>query len=282
MPAVIALLCLAAADEGGVSAETGDTLFAEGTALGLTWFRYRRTKIYHGSRKVGDAPDDERADLLIASALYALDADTNLGLVAPYESNEKMAGLADATVFFKRRLYYDSDTDGGWAFTTAAAAALQLPTGESHESGVDPERRLGSGSWDPFVGLAATLEYGRVFSSAYANYQFNTRGPHAFKHGDIGVTGLLAGWRPWMETYPGPMLVLETGLSWEHEFVATDHGARVDDSGSDVLFVPFRIMFSPRSGYNFSAGFDLPVHRRYRGDQLATDYRFSVGFAYVF
>ena len=282
MPTLLALLCLAAADEVGVSAESGDTLFAEGTALSLAWFHYRKTKVYHGSHKVGDAPDEEHADLLIASALYAIDVDTNLGLVVPYESNEEMAGLADSTIFFKRRLYYDSDTDGGWAFTTALAVALQLPTGDSHEAGVDPERRLGSGSWDPFAGLAATVEVGRVFSSAYANTQLNTRGTDAFKHGDILVAGFLAGWRPWMEKYPGPMLVLETGLTWEHESVATDHGERVDDSGSDVLFVPFRAMFSPRSGYNFSAGLDLPVYRRYRGDQLATDYRLTLGFSCVF
>lgn len=278
----IAFLGLAAADEGGVSAESGDTLFAEGTAFSLGYFRYRKTTVYHNTRRTGANAPDEEGNLVLASALYAIDADTNVGAVLPYVSATEDAGIGDATLFFKRRLYYDSDTEGGWAFTTAVALALQLPTGESREEGVAPEGQPGSGSWDPFVGLAATYEFDRFFVNAFANYQLNTEGSRGFKHGDILVGGAILGWRPWMEPYPGPMLVAQAGLFWEHEAVATLRGDREDDSGSDVLFVTLRAMFAPRSGYNFSAGFDLPVHRRYRGDQLATDYRLTVGFGYVF
>ena len=110
----------------------------------------------------------------------------------------------------------------------------------------------------------------------------NTEGSHDFKHGDIAVTGFTVGWRPWMEPFPGPMLVLETGLIYEHEFAAIQGGNRVHDSGSDVLFATFRAKFAPRSGYNVGIGLDLPVYRSYRNEQLATDYRLTVGLSYIF
>lgn len=286
MRAATLLLVLAApalADEGGVSAESGDTLFAEGTAFNLSYFRFAKTKLYKGANRTRNlAGEEEEGNIVLASALYALDQDTNVGVVVPYVDHDGDSGVGDATVFFKRRLYYDSDTDSGWAFTTALALALQLPTGESREEGVDPEEQPGSGSWDPFVGLAATLEVGRVFGNLFANFQRNTEGSHDFKHGDIAVAGATFGWRPWMEPFPGPMLVVESGLVYEHEFAAVEDGERLDDSGSDVLFATFRAKFSPRSGYNFGVGLDLPVYRSYRGEQLATDYRLTVGLSYVF
>lgn len=271
---------VAAADEGGIAAESGDTLFAEGTALSLTYFRYAKTKLFSGTRRVQKPAEDEESNAFLASVTYALDADTSVGVVSGYVSNSEDAGAGDATLFAKRRLYYDS-TDT-WAFTCAVAAALQLPTGEAREEGVEPELQPGSGSWDPFVAVAATYEWDRFFVNAYTNLQLNTEGANDFKHGDMATVGASLGWRPWMEQYPGPMLVVEAGAYWQHEFAARLDGDRLADSGSDHLFGALRAKFSPRSGWSVSGGFDFPLYRSYRGEQLATDYRLTLGVACVF
>lgn len=278
-----ALALPARADEGGVSAESGDTLFAEGTAVGLTYFRFRKTKLLDGTKRERNvAGAEEEANLLIGSVLYAIDVNTNVGVVAPYVDNSEDSGSGDATLFFKRRLFYDSDTQAGWAFTCAMAVALQLPTGESREDGVPPEEQPGSGSWDPFVGIAATYEWDRFFVNGFTNFQRNFKGSHDFKHGDIYVLGSTVGWRPWMEPYPGPMLVTEAGILWEHEFAAVDGGNRLDDSGADHVYATLRAKFSPRSGLNFATAIDYPLYRSYRGEQLATDYRFTLGVSHIF
>lgn len=276
--------------EGGVGAESGETLFAEGAVVSLTYLRSEETEIYDGSRRESNPEGlEERTDLFILSIQYGLDANNTVGIIVPYqdieEEDDAVAGLADVSLYWKRRVYFDS-TDT-WAITCAAIGGLQLPTGRTDEEDgtgarLDPELQPGSGSVDLFAGGAVTYEWDRLFVSGFTLLQRNNRGARDFKHGDIFTLGCSIGWRPIMESYPGPTVVLQTGLTWEHEFASMDGSHRDAGSGGDLLYWVAKVAFSPRAGWRIYAGLDLPVVRSSNGPELMPDYRFTIGVSHAY
>lgn len=254
------------ADEGGVNVHSGETLFAQGTSINLSYLYVRA-----GRRS-------EHWGLL--GATYGLSERFNLSLVVPYlsvgEDGEGDAGIADVSALAKYRFLFD----GGerWEATAAAIFGVQLPTG-STEPDLDPELRLGSGSWDAFGGAAATYEWDRFEVRGHALYQLNTEGEDEFKHEDILTVGAGASWRPIVEKYPGSELGFSVGLTYQRFFDARDADGRVPGSGGDLLTSTLGAFFSPRTGIKFNASVELPLAQD-REEEL--DYRMTFGGSYVF
>jgi hypothetical protein len=206
MTAAVALMILLA-DEGGVSVQSAETLFARGTSAGVSCLLVRA--------------EERRERWAVLALSHGVHEDLTLAAVVPYLSvdaeGEGDAGLADASVFAKLRVLFDGGE--GWEATAAVLGGLQLPTGRTAR-GLDPELRLGSGSWDPFAGAAATYEWDRFEVRVHALCQVNTEGRDDFKHEDLITLGVGGSWRPWVEKYPGPEAGVSLGFAVQHFFGA--------------------------------------------------------------
>lgn len=256
----------ATADEGGVNVQSGETIFAQGTSLSV------------GSLVVRLGHRHEQWGILGVS--YGVREDLTASLVVPWlsfrEEAARDSGLADMSLLGKYRVFFDGGQ--GWEATVAVIGGLQVPTGAT-PGDLDPERRLGSGSWDPFAGAAATYEWNRFEVRTHALYQLNTPGEDDFKHEDIFTFGIGGTWRPFVQKYPGAELGFSGGLTYQRFFEARADGDRVRGSGGDLLYATVGAFWSPRAGIKLNVSVDLPV-AQHREEEL--DYRAGAGGSYVF
>lgn len=297
--ALLAVTVAAAhADEGGVNVQSGETLFAQGTSLSMTYLYSRGSDLYRGRDRVSDPEDRVREENWgILGLSYGVQEDLTVSLVTPYVEHDETfdfgservregdSGLGDVSLLAKYRYFFNAGE--GWETTAAIIAGFQLPTGETDERGrggarLDPELQLGSGSWDFFAGTAGTYEWDRFEVRAHALYQINTEGAQEFKHGDILTLGVGAAWRPLLEKYPGPEGGISAALTYQHGFGAYEDGHRVRDSGGDTLYATLGAFFSPRTGIKLGASFDYPLFQDLNGQQIGLDFRGSFTLTYVF
>lgn len=292
--AVLLLAGHAAADEGGFSVQSGETLFAQGTSLGATYQYARRSRLYRGDRPVRGAEDRVLEEHLgVLGVSYGLREDLTLALAAPWvdrrersdAGRERASGPGDATLLGKYRFLFDAGE--AWESTAAAVLGLQLPTGSTDERDsaggrLDPELQPGSGSWDFLAGAAGTYEWGRWEIRAHLLGQINTRGARDFEHEDIVTAGVGGSWRPLLRKYPGPEGGLSAGLTGQHAFRASREGKRVRDSGGDVLYGTLGAFFSPRTGIRLGVSADFPLFQDLNGEQLGLGLRVSLSLTVVF
>lgn len=102
LEAVFALAAgTAMADGGGVSVETGETLFSQGTSLALTLRHERSSHLYRGTHRVRNHEHlaEKQTDLILATS-FGISETLTLGLVAPWTWKEDRelttSGFADA------------------------------------------------------------------------------------------------------------------------------------------------------------------------------------------
>lgn len=268
------------ADEGGISIQTGETLFLGGSSLATL---YLFTRSENG---------EQREHTAVVGAGYGVSERLTLGLVVPHRwlkaegdaGTVSSSGLGDVTVLGKCRLFFH----GGERTETTAAAVLgvQLPTGRTdiRNDGVplDPELQPGSGSFDVIAGFATTHEWDDYEISAFLIHQFNTEGAHDFRHGDLLTAGAALGWRPWVEKYPGPELGLTIKLWYEYEGHAARDRRDLPGTGGWIVFAAPGIWLAPRTGIKFGVSADLPMAQDQRGHGHEFDLRMSFAVSWIF
>jgi len=137
-----------------------------------------------------------------ANLAYGLTDDLTIGLTMPYvdrsnirEAHNDMgvgdaelagdsSGAGDLTLFGQYRFYQSEKQDA------AILAGVKTPTGETgvreNEGGLfEAEQQPGSGSWDPFFGLAYNRSWGDIGFSGNVLYTFVTEGTQDTDLGDI-------------------------------------------------------------------------------------------------
>ena len=154
----------------------------------------------------GTADEDVHSvdSLFSASAnfAYGLTNDLTIGLTIPYvdRSNVREAhndmgvgeaelagdsnGIGDLTLFGQYRFHQSEKQDA------AILVGIKTPTGETGvreiEGGLfEAEQQPGSGSWDPFLGLAYSHNWGDIGFSGNVLYTFVTEGTQDTDLGDI-------------------------------------------------------------------------------------------------
>ena len=154
----------------------------------------------------GTADEDVHSvdSLFSASAnfAYGLTNDLTIGLTIPYvdRSNVREAhndmgvgeaelagdsnGIGDLTLFGQYRFHQSEKQDA------AILVGIKTPTGETGvreiEGGLfEAEQQPGSGSWDPFLGLAYNRNWGDIGFSGNVLYTFVTEGTQDTDLGDI-------------------------------------------------------------------------------------------------
>ena len=101
-------------------------------------------------------------------------AHNNMG-VGEVEKAGNSSGISDARFFGQYRFYHDNQQD------LSVTGGIKTPTGKTHvrETGgelFETDHQPGSGSWDPFFGLAYNRSFGRAGLSANVLYTWTTEG----------------------------------------------------------------------------------------------------------
>ena len=281
----------AAAQEGGLEVLEGETLYQEGWLITLSNSFKRSAHIYSGEKRESNRTDLERIDnRTTAGVSYGLRRDLTLTGLFPYVyrsvdsdvGDVASAGIGDLTLVGKWRLH--RSTGERLSNNFAILAGLEFPTGSTSER--DGGARLpvplqpGSGSWDPFLGAAGTLERERWKLNAVAFYQWNTVGAQEYKFGDELVVDLSAGNRFWIERYPGPSMSASMGLRWLHTFRSYQDGDPVASTGADTVSLRFGAVFHPRPVWDLVATLEVPVYHRVNGTQLVENFSLFLGVGF--
>ena len=281
----------AAAQEGGLEVLEGETLYQEGWLFTLSNSFKRSAHLFDGEKRESNPNDLERIDnRTTLGASYGLRSDLTLTALLPYvyrrvESDAgdlDSRGLGDLTLVAKWRLH--RSTGERISNNFAVLGGLEAPTGATSEKerGVrlSPPLQPGSGSWDPFAGIAGTLERDRWKLNAVAFYQWNTRGAQDYDFGDEIVAELSASNRFWIERYPGPAMSAGVGIRWVHTFRSYQDGDPVTNSGSDTVSLRFGTVFHPQPVWDLVATLEVPVYHRVNGTQLVENFSLFIGVGY--
>ncbi len=276
----------ASAQSGGIETFGGETIFARGTRLSVSYLYDQKSDLYAGSKKVANPDDLEyRRHRVVLGYNHGLNSRITVGALLPLVDPEQEsisagktgdAGVGDLSLFGKYRLYTrDRMRD---SLNLSVIAGVELPTG--HTGSVDPQP--GSGSWDPFVALGATNSLDRFRYDARLIYKWNTEGTGGYNDSDEWGASISAAYRYLHRPYPGASNSAKLGLNWLEETGASRNGAGDPNSGSKRLFVTPALGFHPDPAIDITVKVDIPIYQHYEGQQLGYDFRAFLAFGYRF
>ena len=215
------------AQQGALELFVGETLFVGGTRAALTWLHVEDGGLALNGDTVANTEGIARdRDVVVASWATNLSRGLDLALVLPWISNDARfggssgvlstddGGVGDLAFVLKRRLYNDVWNRGAW--NVSVLGGVETPTGETSERTNGelnpPGLQPGSGSWDPFLGLASTWEQGRFRFDSQVFWQTFGEGDQDFEAGDVLSVELDVGYQALMTQYPGPTVSTKAGV----------------------------------------------------------------------
>jgi len=251
-------------------------------------------------RKSGDATAQNRVLIVTAVPVvlaYGINPRLTVFGVLPYVDKRmditmgatrirrETQGPGDA-LFFGRYTVYQADRPGD-TFRIAPFAGIKAPTG-SHNTqdafGLLPRPlQPGSGSWDPFAGVAITRQtLGWEFDTA-ASYRLNTE-TSGFVFGDEVRLDASFQYRVFPQTLESGVpafiyAVLESNLIWNGK----NQAGGVTDANSGGLtwnLVPGLQYVTSR--FVLETAMQIPTVQNLNGSALETDWAWSAGFRWNF
>ncbi|GMQ79738.1 MAG: hypothetical protein BMS9Abin03_171 [Thermodesulfobacteriota bacterium] len=190
-------------------------------------------------------------------------------------------GLGDMR-FFARYTALQWD-EPGRTFRIAPFMGIEVPTGKDDEKdniGRLPQPfQLGSGSWDPFLGIVLTRQTLEWEFDASISYQINTKA-NDFRFGDAARLNLSYQYRLWPRELssgvPGFFYgVLESNLIWQDK---NELGGSPDkDSGGTILYLTPGLQYVSRR-FIIEAAVQLPVVQDLNGAGLENDFISTLSF----
>lgn len=287
----------ASAQQGALELFVGETLFVGGTRAALTWLHIEGGDLVQNGDAVSNPDGIERdREVLVASWATNLQRGFDLAFVLPWISNNATfaatsgalssdeGALGDLAVVLKKRLFNDVWNKGAW--NIAVLTGVETPTGETsaRQQGalLPPALQAGSGSWDPFLGLASTWEQGRFRWDTQLFWQTFGEGDQDFQSGDVVSLEFDVGYRVLMTQYPGPTVSAKTGVRWRHRERGELDGVGLLNSGGDDISLIGALGWHPAPAWDLSLKVELPVHQELNGTQLETDYRALFGLGLRF
>ncbi len=230
-----------------------------------------------------------------AIAQYQIMPDATLAVAVPYvekrlkvtsggtTSVRSTSGLGDVRVTGKYRFWHK---DVPFGVTQAAVfGGLEVPTGSDSERDnvgalLPISLQLGSGSVDPFFGVALGRT-GRTHSlEGGAQYQVNTKGEE-FELGDTVRYDLTYQYQIFPPQIENSQLNLTVELNGKHVEKHELAGRKVENSGGDTIFVAPGLQFLINTVV-VEGSVQLPIVQELNGTQPETDYTVLVGLRYLF
>lgn len=205
-----------------------------------------------------------------------LDVDTPSG-----RRTREVSGLGDTT-FLARYTIFQRDKPGQ-TFRIAPFVGLETPTGEDSEvdflGRLPQPLQLGSGSWDPLLGIVTTWQtLARQIDAAFS-YKHNTEA-NGFEFGDVVRFDL--SYQHWI--WPRELgsgvpaflyAVLESNLIWQDQ---NQVGGNSDpDSGGAILYLAPGIQRVTKRTVIESV-VQFPLIQNLNGNGLANDFIWSMSF----
>jgi len=188
-------------------------------------------------------------------------------------------GIGDVRLFGQYRFIHNETQKT----SVAALFGLKIPTGstneESPEEKLDAELQPGSGSWDPFVGLAYSKRWDKLSFDSNATYQLVTEGTQDTDLGDFIGLNTAVSYRinsehghSHQQTHTDFQwdLILELNGEWrEREDVDRETN---NDSGGLLAFVSPGLRVSA-NGFSAALSVGIPVVVDLNGLQSRPQYR---------
>lgn len=236
------------------------TIYKDGIGLEL---EYEREQGEHGTEQA-----------LHYEVAYGLTADWVVVATVPQvqktESAQTASGLGDSTLKTKYR-FYRKDYPEGRQDQLALMAAIKLPTGN-----YEAEPSLGSGSTDYLVGLTGGRESRTLYYFADLRYRMNGENDKNLKKGNAWLYGASFGFRPWLNEYWEPDLVLLFELFGKQQAKATLINQALENTGGHSTFMGPSFLWSYRN-WMVTGGISLPVMQNLNGEQEKQQYQFALG-----
>jgi hypothetical protein len=229
-------------------------------------------------RESASNSNEKEKDLVLHNEIiYGLTEDLAVTLALSYVLDRNLdaegigkssSGLSDTSLRLKYR-FWRRDRPG---IQDAAAfiIGIKFPTGDA-----DKSPRLGSGSTDFLLGLAAGRESLLWYYFGDIRYRVNTKGSSGLKVGDRFFADVAIGIRPWPAEYLKPDLVVLAELNWETLMRNELDGLDVSNSGGNLLFLSPSFFLTYRN-WAVKGGVQIPLYQNLYGNQPGEDYRFKL------
>ena len=273
--------------EGGLEIMEAETLYQEGWLFTLSESYKQKGSLYEGSDRVANSLDQLRTDHRITATVnYGILPELTLTALVPWvarhldsDSGDLSAeGLGDISLLAKYRLFRSTAHQKSDNF--AILAGLEFPTGDHGDDDLPMSLQPGSGSWDPFIGIAGTLERGRWKINSTLLYQAAGSGDDGDSFGDKVAFDFAVGNRFWIDPYPGPAMSAGVGLRWVHEEASKEGGATNPNSGGDRISARIGFVFHPQPVWDIVAKIEVPLYHDVDGTQLVEDFSFFFAIGY--
>jgi hypothetical protein len=199
------------------------------------------------------------------------------------EDNGDQSGLGDASVFAQWK-FHSNQVSREFA---SLYLGVKLPTGYTNEKGsagdlLEPDHQPGSGSTDPFLGLAFSKSFGTSTLGSSVLYRFAGHGSQDSNLGDILRANVGIGWSSDQSTPEAPLWrwMLEVNAQWQDR--ASIEGATDVNSGGSQIFLAPGMRVTWHSGISWFASIGVPLAQNLYGVQSETYYRASTGVGVSF
>jgi hypothetical protein len=290
---IFALTAPGMAQDGGIEIFAGETIFTSGTRVSVTEVWKVKKGLFDGSSEISDPLNrrfEERRTVVGVNHGFA--RGWSISALLPFVERSldstggdlSNSGLGDLSLILKRRFHVKDWLRSAWH--SAWIFGVETPTGETgaKDAGarLDPSLQAGSGSWDPFLGLASTLDLDLWRFDFVALFKENGAGSQSFEEGDKLTLAISSKYRFLHEQYPGPSASATVGLKWSQTWHAEDHDTNVSNSGGEELLVKFAMGWHPRPDLDLGFSVDLPIHEDLNGQQLGLDNRLQLSLGWRF
>lgn len=196
-------------------------------------------------------------------------------------------GFGDARLFGQYRFMQDETRQK----SAAVIVGIKIPTGNTNERSseekYEAELQPGSGSWDPFVGLAYSKQLDNIAFDTNATYQLVTEGTQDTDLGDFVGVNAAVSYR--MEsghdhhdehTHLQWDLIAEINGEWREK--EDNDGEFNDDSGGLIVFASPGIRVSSNNGLSGALAIGIPIIEDLNGLQSKPQYRLIANASFSF
>jgi len=224
-------------------------------------------------------------DFAVFGVLPYLHKSLDLTTPAGQRVTRATSGIGDARLFGRYTVFKDNRR--GRTFRISPFAGVELPTGDDNDGdalGALPATlQLGSGSWDPFLGVVATYQTLAYEIDVATSYKINTEA-NGFTFGDEARFDASLQYRLWPRVLKGGLPgflygVLETNLLYQDKNEIG--GVNDPNSGGVTLFLSPSVQYVTRR-WVLEAIVQLPAFQNLGGTALGDDYTVRAGFRFNF
>jgi len=221
------------------------------------------------------------SDLSLFGVIPLLNKTLKVTPLGAARAKRSTSGIGDMRLFARYTVLKQNAP--GRTFRIAPFAGIKAPTGTSRKSDIlgtlPATLQLGSGSWDPFAGVIATLQTLDYQFDAQASYKLNTTA-NGFRFGDELRLDASLQYRLW----PRPLTQETSGFLYgalEGNFIYREknrsNGVTQANSGGTQLFASPGLQYVTRR-WIAEAIVQIPVFQDLNGTALKDNYTLRAGF----